>query len=201
MKLAPAEAKAIKFVLLLIALSALARWLKRPEPIRVEPAAARVEAAAISPALTQRSTSVALNLNTASLAELDRLPGIGEATARKIIAERPYHTVDDLARVIGRKRAASLAKRAGLSPASPATSNASASTERAARTASPLQPVNLNQATQAELEQLHGVGPSLARRLIAARESSRGFRDWVQVDSVPGVGPALLKKLKAAGTL
>ncbi|MBS4100994.1 ComEA family DNA-binding protein [Tsukamurella paurometabola] len=47
----------------------------------------------------------AVNINTASAAELDRLPGVGAATAAAIIAYRdkngPFRTVDDLAKVSG----------------------------------------------------------------------------------------------------
>ncbi len=46
-----------------------------------------------------------VNLNTATAAELDELPGIGPATAAAIITDRDQHgafqTVDDLARVRG----------------------------------------------------------------------------------------------------
>jgi competence protein ComEA len=42
-----------------------------------------------------------INVNTATLEELDRLPGIGETRAREIIANRPYVSVDDLERVPG----------------------------------------------------------------------------------------------------
>jgi len=37
-----------------------------------------------------------LNLNTASSAELEALPGIGPATAGKIVSGRPYQTIEDL---------------------------------------------------------------------------------------------------------
>ncbi len=59
--------------------------------------------------------------------------------------------------------------------------------------------VNLNTATQAELEALPGVGPGLARRIIAARQQ-HPFSSLQDLDQVSGVGPKLLKKLESQVT-
>lgn len=37
-----------------------------------------------------------ININSATLEELDQLPGVGEVTANKIIANRPYSTIEEL---------------------------------------------------------------------------------------------------------
>lgn len=56
-----------------------------------------------------------VNINTASAAQLDTLPGVGASTAEKIVADReangPFKTVEDLKRVsgIGDKKFAALA--------------------------------------------------------------------------------------------
>lgn len=46
-------------------------------------------------------TGPSVNLNTASQAAIESLPGIGASKAREIIAGRPYDRVDDLANVSG----------------------------------------------------------------------------------------------------
>lgn len=61
------------------------------------------------------ATGGKVNINTASVEELDGLPGVGPSTARKIAADReangPFRTVEDLKRVsgIGDKKFAELA--------------------------------------------------------------------------------------------
>jgi competence protein ComEA len=42
-----------------------------------------------------------ININTATAAELEALPGIGPVIARRIIVGRRYRSVDDLDRVKG----------------------------------------------------------------------------------------------------
>lgn len=51
--------------------------------------------------------------------------------------------------------------------------------------------VDLNSASQAELEALHGIGPSLAKRIIEGRP----YRTYDDVLNVRGVGPAMLEKI------
>jgi comEA protein len=54
--------------------------------------------------------------------------------------------------------------------------------------------VNLNTATQEELESLPGVGPVLAERIIEAR-SKQQLTSLADLDRVPGIGPKMLEKL------
>jgi DNA uptake protein ComE-like DNA-binding protein len=49
-----------------------------------------------SPSKSKKSTTAVVNINTDAEAALQQVKGIGDATAKKIIAGRPYTTVDDL---------------------------------------------------------------------------------------------------------
>lgn len=55
--------------------------------------------------------------------------------------------------------------------------------------------VDLNRATAAELEQLPGIGPSLAAAIVTWRQDHGGFRRVDDLLDVPGIGPAKLANL------
>jgi len=62
--------------------------------------------------------------------------------------------------------------------------------------------IELNQATEAELRLVSGIGPRLAHALVEARTARGGaFRSWEEVDEVPGVGPAKLASLRESTEL
>jgi competence protein ComEA len=51
-------------------------------------------------------------------------------------------------------------------------------------------PLDLNTATQAQLEALPGIGPSLAQAILAERERTGGFRSVQELRRVRGIGDA-----------
>ncbi len=108
-----------------------------------------------------------IDLNTATAAELEDLPGVGEVTAKKIIAARPFKSVDELT-----KAGLSEAKIAKL--ASQVTISGKAGHETSAKTL-PAKPevktakIDLNTATAEELEELPGVGAATSKKIIENR--------------------------------
>jgi DNA uptake protein ComE-like DNA-binding protein len=61
--------------------------------------------------------------------------------------------------------------------------------------AAPTGPVDLDRATAAEIEALPGIGPALAARIVAHRDSAGAFGSMDALCDVRGVGPALAKRL------
>lgn len=71
----------------------------------------------------------------------------------------------------------------------------------ASTTGAPSGPVDLNTATEPQLESLPGVGPVLAQQVLAWRAAHGGFASVAQLDDVPGVGAAKFAELKPLVTV
>ncbi len=62
--------------------------------------------------------------------------------------------------------------------------------------AAPAGPVHLNTATLEQLDELPGVGPVTAEKILAYREEHGAFQSVDELDAVPGIGPARLEELR-----
>jgi len=123
-----------------------------------------------------------VDLNTATQAQLEALPGVGEATAKKIIAGRPYSSVADLSHAgvsksTIEKISPMVVAHDGRSTAPPPPAAAAASKEISkdnskSTSMASTGPVDLNTASQKELEALPGVGEATAKKIIAGRPYS-----------------------------
>lgn len=56
--------------------------------------------------------------------------------------------------------------------------------------------INVNTATSEQLQQISGIGPALAERIINHRETNGPFASVDALDDVSGIGPALLSRLR-----
>jgi competence protein ComEA len=56
--------------------------------------------------------------------------------------------------------------------------------------------VNVNTATQSELEAVKGLGPAKAKAIITYREAHGGFKSLDELDNVKGFGKASIEKLQ-----
>jgi competence protein ComEA len=136
-----------------------------------------------------------IDLNHASRAELETLPGIGKISADKIIAGRPYAKVEDLTKAgIPEKNIGVLKPLVTVTPG-----KGTAAAEGAKKPAGPAGPaamVDLNQATQMELETLPGIGKSTAKKIIASRPYAT-----VEELSKAGLKPKSIAELKPRVTV
>ena len=151
-----------------------------------------------------------VDLNDADHAYLRQLPGVGDKLADDIERYRGdsggFRRVDDLANVkgIGPGRLRTLRPQVGvkgeekMAPSPPPRNRKPASEgtpKRSKKGEALTEPVDVNRATAEQLQKLPGIGPTLAKRIIAERQK-KPFGSVDELRRVRGIGPKTLEKLK-----
>jgi competence ComEA-like helix-hairpin-helix protein len=158
---------------------------------------------------------IKVNINSSSVEELSRLPGVGPATALRILEYRsahgPFRRVDDLQNVRGiGPRTIERFGDQGY-PGEPETiapelmSELRSEADARQRPAeivtiesAPCGPgrININTASSEELQTLPRVGPKIAERIINDRTANGPFSDINDLIRVRGIGPVTLERMK-----
>jgi competence protein ComEA len=139
-----------------------------------------------------------VNVNTADLATLETLPGVGASTAQKIIDGRPYHSMADLEKVkgLGKTKADALEGKVTFGSGKSSKSASTSESKKSSSTASSGK-VNVNTADLATLETLPGVGAATAQKII----DGRPYSSWSDLEHVKGLSKSKVDAMKDQITL
>ena len=167
------------------------------EYLRLQVAELKAEIRALKAQLHGATINV-VDINSASSAQLQTLPGIGPVTARKILQFRidngGFQTPDQLLDVSGIGPATLENIRPLLSANDPPLLTAPTDATFDFEVPSPSKKLNINTASAAELESLNGIGPAKAAAILAYRAINGNFETVNQLTRVKGIGIKTLNK-------
>lgn len=147
-----------------------------------------------------------IDVDRASVQELQRLPGVGPGLARRIVEERnrggPFGDTAALHRVegIGPSKLRRMAPNLAFS-APPRAAPTPVARVPAASTAAPAEAVTtevINRGSAADLERISGIGRRRAAKIVAFRDSAGPFRSAADLARVLGISLALAQALWVA---
>ena len=138
-------------------------------------------------ALAAEAPPQRIDLNNGSSQEIEKLPGIGPVLATKIIAGRPYRTIEELDRVrgLGPKMLQKIRPYVFIAPMRNQAALVPPSSQQKPK-------ININLAPQKELESLPGIGPKRAEAIIKARP----FRTPDDLLKISGIKRAQMEELR-----
>ena len=166
-----------------------------------EPAAAEPVKAAATQAVSA-DNSGKVDINNASIAELDKLPRIGPVKANAIydyrMANGGFTSIEDIVSVsgIGEKTYALLKPLIYCGKFGTASSPAVSTSSPASSQTSAADKVNINTANQTQLETLPRIGPATARNIINYRDENGPFKTYEDIMNVPRIGEKTLANIK-----
>lgn len=159
-----------------------------------------------------------VNINTATIEELQTLPGIGPAKARAIIEYRNkklFSKPEELMNVsgIGQKTYDKLKDRITVGHSTDNTANTptqentaekdntitntkSQQTTAISNNRNVNSKININIASIEELQKLPGIGPAKAQAIVDYRRSNGGFKTIEEIKNVKGIGEKTYEQLK-----
>ena len=151
-----------------------------------------------------------IDADRATAGELARLPRVGPALAKTIVADReargPFGALEELDRVpgIGPGLLATIGSHVMFSGGPGARASGQFARPGPPVGGAPGAPppagspprLNLNSATVSELDGLPGIGPARAAAILQEREARGPFTSVEELSRVPGMGPSAIARLR-----
>ena len=154
-----------------------------------------------APAAETPKKAAKVDVNNADAKTLEELPGIGPALAQRIIENRPYKKLADLEKVPGLSKAKADALKGQITFGKTAATTTGKGTGRTTKekptgketlSTAPAGKVNVNTADAKTLQELPGIGPALAQRII----ENRPYKSLADLLKVKGFSKSEIDKIK-----